>query len=36
MGNEFMITDKNMTITPLRSWTEAINKIPTPKTPKTV
>ena len=34
MGNEFRITNKNMTITPLRSRTEAINKIPLPKTPK--
>ena len=34
MGNEFTITKRTMTITPLRSRTEAINKIPTPKTPK--
>ena len=34
MGNEFMISKKQMTITPLRSRTEAINCIPTPKTPK--
>ena len=34
MGNEFSINRKTMTITPLRSRTEAINKIPTPKTPK--
>ena len=34
MGNEFSINKKTMTITPLRSRTEAINKIPTPKTPK--
>ena len=32
MGNEFTITKR--TITPLRSRTEAINKIPTPRTPK--
>ena len=34
MGNEFTITNRTMTITPLRSRTEAINKIPTPRTPK--
>ena len=34
MGNEFSINKRTMTITPLRSRTEAINKIPTPKTPK--
>ena len=34
MGNEFTITKRTMTITPLRSKTEAINKIPTPRTPK--
>ena len=34
MGNEFTITMRTMTITPLRSRTEAINKIPTPRTPK--
>ena len=34
MGNEFTITRRTMTITPLRSRTEAINKIPTPRTPK--
>ena len=34
MGNEFMISKRQMTITPLRSRTEAINCIPTPKTPK--
>ena len=34
MGNEFSINRRTMTITPLRSRTEAINKIPTPKTPK--
>ena len=34
MGNEFSINRKTMTITPLRSRTEAINKIPTPRTPK--
>ena len=31
MGNEFVIVEKNMTITPLRSRTEALHKIPTPK-----
>ena len=34
MGNEFTITKRTMTNTPLRSRTEAINKIPTPRTPK--
>ena len=34
MGNEFSINKRTMTITPLRSRTEALNKIPTPKTPK--
>ena len=34
MGNEFVIVEKNMTITPLRSRTEALHKIPTPKTAK--
>ena len=34
MGNEFTISRRTMTITPLRSRTEAINKIPTPRTPK--
>ena len=34
MGNEFSINNRTITITPLRSRTEAINKIPTPKTPK--
>ena len=34
MGNEFSINKRTMTITPLRSRTEAVNKIPTPKTPK--
>ena len=34
MGNEFSINKRTMTITPLRSRTEAISKIPTPKTPK--
>ena len=34
MGNEFSMNKGTMTITPLRSRTEAINKIPTPKTPK--
>ena len=34
MGNGFTIAKRTMTITPLRSRTEAINKIPTPRTPK--
>ena len=34
MGNEFTIAKRTMTITPLRSRTEAIIKIPTPRTPK--
>ena len=34
MGNEFSINRRTMTITPLRSRREAINKIPTPRTPK--
>ena len=34
MGNEFTINSRTMTIIPLRSRTEAINKIPTPRTPK--
>ena len=34
MGNEFSISNRTMTITPLRSRTEAINKIPVPRTPK--
>ena len=34
MGNEFSINRRTMTITPLRSRTEAINKIPTPRTSK--
>ena len=34
MGNEFVICIRTMTITPLRSRTEAISKIPTPKTAK--
>ena len=34
MGNEFSIHRRTMTITPLRSRTEVINKIPTPRTPK--
>ena len=34
MGNEFVILEKTMTITPLRSRTEALHKIPTPKTAK--
>ena len=32
MGNEFTINKRTMTITPLRSRTETINKIPTPRT----
>ena len=32
MGNEFVIKKRTMTITPLRSRTEAIGKIPTPRT----
>ena len=34
MGNEFVIRKGSMTITPLKSRTEAISKIPTPKTAK--
>ena len=34
MGNEFVINKRTMTITPLRSRTEAISKIPTPKIAK--
>ena len=34
MGNEFSIHNRTMTVTPLRSRTEAILKIPTPRTPK--
>ena len=34
MGNEFVINKRTMTITPVRSRTEAISKIPTPKTAK--
>ena len=34
MDNEFIINKRTMTITPLRSRTEAISKIPTPKTAK--
>ena len=34
MGNEFVISEKTMTITPLRSRTEALHKIPTPRTAK--
>ena len=34
MGNEFTINKRTMKITPLRSRTEAINKIPTLRTPK--
>ena len=32
MGNEFVVSNKAITITPLRSRTEAISKIPTPGT----
>ena len=34
MGNEFVIVEKKMTITPLRSRTETLHKIPTPKMAK--
>ena len=34
MGNEFVVSKRTMTISPLRSRIEAINKIPTPKTAK--
>ena len=34
MGNEFVISQKNIMVTPLRSRTEAIVKIPTPHTPR--
>ena len=34
MGNEFVINKRTMTITPLRSRTEAISRIPTPRTAK--
>ena len=34
MGNEFVINKRTMTITPLRSRTEAISKIPTPQKAK--
>ena len=34
MGNEFVINKRTMTLTPLRSRTEAISKIPTPNTAK--
>ena len=34
VGNQFRITNKTMTITPLRSRIEAIQQIPTPRTPK--
>ena len=34
MGNEFTINGRTMSITPLRSGTEAINKIPAPRTLK--
>ena len=32
MGNEFVISEKNITVTPLKSRTEPISKIPTPHT----
>ena len=32
MGNEFMILKDSITVTPLKSRTEAIVKVPTPKT----
>ena len=34
MGNQFVIKNRTMTITPLKSRTEAIQQIPTPRTPK--
>ena len=34
MGNEFVISQKNIMVTPLKSRTEAIVKIPTPRTPR--
>ena len=34
MGNEFFISQRNVTVTPLRSRTEAIRKIPTPRMPR--
>ena len=34
MGNQFIIRNRTMTITPLKSRTEAIQQIPTPQTPK--
>ena len=34
MGNQFTISNKTMTITPLKGRTEAIQQIPTPHTPK--
>ena len=34
MGNQFIIRNKTMTITPLKGRTEAIQQIPTPCTPK--
>ena len=34
MGNKFVISQKSITVTPLRSRTEAIVKIPTPRTPR--
>ena len=36
MGNEFVISWKNVTVTPLRSRTEAIVKIPTHAHPDNV
>ena len=34
MGNEFVISQKNIMVTPLRSRTEVIVRIPTPHTPR--
>ena len=34
MGNQFIIRNRTMTITPLMSKTKAIQQIPTPQTPK--
>ena len=34
MGNQFIIRNKTMTITPFKGRTEAIQQIPTPRTPK--
>ena len=36
MGNELMISERNMTITPLRSRTEALHKILTPQNSETM